>query len=152
MQAMFETISLISTTSHHIDIDECALGISGCNQNCTNTNGSYFCSCYVGYQISSNYRTCVGKRTYHCSIYIYIIICYWWTTSHHTDIHDECALGISGCNQNCTNTIESYVCSCYLGYQISSNNRTCVGKTYISDTTVLTIYTILMHNVSPHRH
>ena len=44
------------------DIDECALGISGCNQICTNTNGSYTCSCYLGYQISSNNRTCSGEH------------------------------------------------------------------------------------------
>ena len=54
------------------------------------------------------------------------------TTSQRTDI-DECALGTSGCNQICTNTIGSYVCSCYLGYQISSNNSTtCAGKKYIT--------------------
>ena len=49
------------STSIHTDIDECALGISGCNQICTNTNGSYVCSCYLGYQISSNNKICVGK-------------------------------------------------------------------------------------------
>ena len=48
-----------------VDIDECALGINGCNQICTNTIGSYVCSCYIGYQISSNRRTCMGKKTYH---------------------------------------------------------------------------------------
>ena len=41
---------------------------------------------------------------------------------------DECALGISGCNQVCTNTIGSYACSCYLGYQLTSDNRICAGK------------------------
>ena len=46
----------------HIDIDECALGISGCNQICNNNIGSYICSCYHGYQISSNSRTCTGKK------------------------------------------------------------------------------------------
>ena len=45
----------------HIDINECTLGISGCNQNCINTIGSYVCSCYLGYQIISDNRTCMGK-------------------------------------------------------------------------------------------
>ena len=49
------------------------------------------------------------------------------TTSIHADI-DECALGISGCNQICNNTIGSYTCSCYLGYQIALDNRTCLGE------------------------
>ena len=46
----------------HTDLDECALGISGCNQICTNTNGSYVCSCYLGYQIALDNRTCTGKH------------------------------------------------------------------------------------------
>ena len=49
-------------TTEQTDRDECALGINGCSQICTNTNGSYTCSCYLGYQISSNNRTCVGKH------------------------------------------------------------------------------------------
>ena len=108
----------------HTDIDECALGISGCNQICTNTIGSYVCSCFLGYHISSNNKTCVGKHL------TSIIVCYIVRSCAmymHTDI-DECALGISGCNQICTNTIGSYMCNCYPGYQISSDHSTCVGK------------------------
>ena len=43
------------------DIDECAAGIDGCdeNANCTNTDGSYTCSCLSGY--SGDGVTCVGK-------------------------------------------------------------------------------------------
>ena len=43
------------------DIDECALNISGCNQKCTNTIGSYFCSCYLGYKLNKDNETCIGK-------------------------------------------------------------------------------------------
>ena len=44
------------------DVDECALGTSGCLQNCTNTIGSFNCSCYNGYKLSINdSRFCVGK-------------------------------------------------------------------------------------------
>ena len=50
------------------------------------------------------------------------------STCCHTDI-DECALGTNGCNQYCINTIGSYLCTCYIGYQISLNHRICVGKT-----------------------
>ena len=49
-----------------LDIDECVRNISGCNQNCTNTNGSYFCSCYAGYEILNDNRTCVGKEFAYC--------------------------------------------------------------------------------------
>ena len=111
------------------DIDECARNISGCNQDCTNTIGSYFCSCYPGYDIEHDNRTCVGKGLTQCFLcliqtpyliqHIFFII--------FADI-DECAHNISGCNQNCTNTIGSYFCSCYPGYDIQNDNRTCVGK------------------------
>ena len=43
------------------DIDECALNISGCNQKCTNTIGSYFCFCYSGYKLNKDNETCIGK-------------------------------------------------------------------------------------------
>ena len=44
-----------------IDIDECELGISGCNQICSNTNGSFVCSCMMGYNLSiEDQRTCLG--------------------------------------------------------------------------------------------
>lgn len=33
------------------DIDECALGISGCDQICINTPGSYHCDCNTGYTL-----------------------------------------------------------------------------------------------------
>ena len=108
----------------HADVDECALNISGCSQNCTNTIGSYFCSCYPGYQLDIGNETCIGNRLINrvkktpgnvlCLIFL-------------PDI-DECALNISGCNQNCTNTIGSYFCSCYPGYKLDKDDKTCIGK------------------------
>ena len=53
---------MIIKTFFRADIDECAVGISGCSQTCTNTDGNYLCNCSLGYQISSNNRTCVGKH------------------------------------------------------------------------------------------
>ena len=41
-----------------IDINECAMGTSDCSQICENTNGSYLCDCYYGYQLLSNNKTC----------------------------------------------------------------------------------------------
>lgn len=32
-----------------LDIDECHIGNGGCEQRCTNSAGSYECSCYNGY-------------------------------------------------------------------------------------------------------
>lgn len=42
------------------DIDECQLDTACCNQECTNTEGSYNCTCHRGYSLISN-CTCAGK-------------------------------------------------------------------------------------------
>ena len=44
-----------------LDINECQQGVSGCSQVCTNTIGSYKCSCYSGYQLSDDSHTCIGQ-------------------------------------------------------------------------------------------
>ena len=116
------------------DIDECALNISGCNQNCTNTIGSHFCSCYLGFKILPDNRTCIGKD---CASNPWIC-CYLQCLINalYCDVFediDECALNISGCNQNCTNTNGSYICSCYPGFEILNDNRTCIGKNCASN-------------------
>lgn len=45
-----------------IDIDECAEGISGCSHRCSNTVGSYYCSCPIGYRLTSDNLTCNGEQ------------------------------------------------------------------------------------------
>ena len=45
----------------HADIDECIEGSANCDQDCTNTIGSYMCSCNPGYHLASDGRTCNGK-------------------------------------------------------------------------------------------
>lgn len=47
-----------------IDIDECSEGTDGCAQRCSNTIGSYTCSCNAGYTPTSNGRVCRGEETY----------------------------------------------------------------------------------------
>ena len=42
------------------DVDECAMGIDNCDQNCANTMGSYTCTCNAGYQLNSDGHTCNG--------------------------------------------------------------------------------------------
>ena len=46
-----------------LDIDECGEHVSGCNQHCVNTVGSYYCSCYTGFQINADQHTCFGRYT-----------------------------------------------------------------------------------------
>lgn len=76
-----------------MDIDECEED-SICGHNCSNTFGSYQCSCLDGYTLVNN-KSC-------------------------EDI-DECnATGIvDGC-QDCKNTPGSFHCSCFDGYVLNS--------------------------------
>ena len=43
------------------DINECLSNNGNCSQTCTNTNGSYICSCRLGYAIDANNHSCNGK-------------------------------------------------------------------------------------------
>ena len=67
---MYLLLCFVST-----DIDECSMELDGCTQLCTNTYGSYYCSCYSGYQLSNDNITCQG---------IFIIICTLVYRSHCT--------------------------------------------------------------------
>ena len=33
-----------------------------------------------------------------------------------------------GCDHYCTETIQSYICSCYPGYTLDTDQHTCIGK------------------------
>ena len=47
---------------HIIDIDECAVNNANCTHACTNTIGSYTCSCMAGYTLlSTDHLSCIGK-------------------------------------------------------------------------------------------
>ena len=58
--------ALLKITKNHFnfiskDKDECTLAKGGCQHTCTNTYGSYKCSCYSGYQLKPDGLTCQGK-------------------------------------------------------------------------------------------
>ena len=47
----------------YVDDNECAMEDNGgCSQNCTNTLGSYRCSCYEGYSLNIDGVSCSGKQ------------------------------------------------------------------------------------------
>ena len=48
---------------HVADIDECANNTDGCAQTCTNTVGSYQCSCETGYTLNSDGHACDGTSS-----------------------------------------------------------------------------------------
>ena len=45
-----------------IDINECNIVNGGCEYSCTNTIGSFKCSCDTGYQLNVNGLNCSGKN------------------------------------------------------------------------------------------
>ena len=46
-----------------IDINECREGTDGCAQICTDSEGSYSCSCETGYNLAEDKHGCNGKNT-----------------------------------------------------------------------------------------
>ena len=42
------------------DINECIEQSDQCSENCTNTIGSYDCTCNDGYELDSDGRFCIG--------------------------------------------------------------------------------------------
>ena len=46
---------------HSIDIDECATNNGGCDQNCHNTAGSYYCTCNTGFLLDDDDHGCSGE-------------------------------------------------------------------------------------------
>ncbi|XP_078658285.1 uncharacterized protein LOC144903747 [Branchiostoma floridae x Branchiostoma belcheri] len=85
-----------------MDINECSTngGHGSCSQVCSNTVGSYSCSCNDGYSLDTDGHAC-------------------------SDI-DECAANTHNCDRQhatCTNTVGSFTCSCTPGYY--GDGRTC---------------------------
>lgn len=56
-----------------IDVDECNLTESPCSQDCSNTDGSFVCSCAVEYTLDSDGRACIGKQVTRVVVNNYII-------------------------------------------------------------------------------
>ncbi|XP_014306533.1 adhesion G protein-coupled receptor E1-like, partial [Myotis lucifugus] len=80
-------------------IDEC-LDMCPFNATCTNTLGSYFCTCHPGFA-PSNGRLNFTEQEVECG-----------------DI-DECVQDPSPCGPNsvCTNALGSYSCGCIVGFR-----------------------------------
>ena len=59
-----EYIKIIVIVYYISDVNECSANYGNCSQLCTNTNGSYVCSCNLGYQLSADSRTCNGNQLF----------------------------------------------------------------------------------------
>lgn len=52
---------LTTINAASLDIDECTIMNGGCDTHCTNSEGSYECSCSAGYALMPDVRTCAGR-------------------------------------------------------------------------------------------
>ena len=61
---MYNYIRYLVFQSYFSDINECALngGLGPCQQICTNTVGSHYCSCLPGYTLSADDASCNGEH------------------------------------------------------------------------------------------
>ena len=108
------------------EVHECLENAHLCEHNCTNTAGSYFCSCYPGYFLASNNFSCTSE----CSF------ASWPGDTSHLFINlplslidiDECGARIANCVQTCIDTPGSYSCGCRTGFALAADGYTCNGK------------------------
>uniref|UniRef100_A0A8C0TXJ2 Low-density lipoprotein receptor-related protein 2 n=1 Tax=Canis lupus familiaris TaxID=9615 RepID=A0A8C0TXJ2_CANLF len=73
--------------------------LSSCDQNCTDTLTSFYCSCRPGYKLMSDKRSC--------------------------DDIDECKETPFVCSQMCENVMGSYICKCAPGYIREPDGKSC---------------------------
>lgn len=72
LMAPLVTVGPVASYDHGInflvygyaDIDECVEDIDDCAQNCTDTDGSYVCSCGIGYRLANDSHGCNGRYQY----------------------------------------------------------------------------------------
>ncbi|XP_060798509.1 adhesion G protein-coupled receptor E1-like isoform X2 [Neoarius graeffei] len=91
-----------------VDENECDYAPPICDENaiCSNTNGSYYCQCAMGYQINSRKVKFTADESVTCR-----------------DIN-ECRENktICGSNADCSNIAGSYYCTCHSGF-VASNGK-----------------------------
>ena len=104
-------------------MDECLDPDAVCdiNANCSNTYGSYFCTCRTGY--TGDGLQCNGKFFLQAMLSFYLIYYFIVVVP---DI-DECDLGLDVCHPNatCHNTPGAYNCTCNTGF--AGDGFTCTG-------------------------
>ena len=136
----------VSFECQYADIDECSEGTHNCDQVCTNTEGSFTCSCNSGFVLNEDGHSCIVKPTNlhvimtappteQLSTYsILQIIQYTYYERfelscmyHYISSIDECLNNNGGCEHICVDTTSSFECQCRSGYQLHSDGRSCTG-------------------------
>ena len=76
-----------------LDIEECATEKDNCHidSNCTNTKGSFFCTCHTGY--SGDGATCAGELNIVVCVMNHVVQKGWWDLSQ-TKVPSGIAVGV----------------------------------------------------------
>ena len=69
------------------DIDECIAGTDNCGSTCSNTIGSYVCSCLTGYRLQSDGSTCRGNNSNIVIQPVYLIVVSYTFIPYHSTLH-----------------------------------------------------------------
>jgi len=115
-----------------VDINECGSRNGGCAHVCTNTVGTFTCSCRTGFMLTSDQRSCVGKvnvppknievLTFKC-VFFFVFFCHLCLV-----VINQCAQANDNCDQFCMQNGVTVTCSCRTGYTLAENGRTCNGE------------------------
>uniref|UniRef100_A0A8C8AYB1 EGF-like domain-containing protein n=1 Tax=Otus sunia TaxID=257818 RepID=A0A8C8AYB1_9STRI len=89
------------------DVNECEVGNGGCESQCCNTIGSFYCKCAAGRRLGQDGRACADV--------------------------DECQVHNGGCQHRCVNTLGSYYCECKPGFRLHTDGRTCIVRNPCSE-------------------
>nr|XP_023651786.1 multiple epidermal growth factor-like domains protein 6 [Paramormyrops kingsleyae] len=84
------------------DVNECTADNGGCEGQCCNTIGSFYCKCPKGMRLSQDGKACEDEN--------------------------ECLELNGGCQQNCVNSAGSFLCECSMGFRLNTDGRSCVGE------------------------
>ncbi|KAL3868276.1 hypothetical protein ACJMK2_041103, partial [Sinanodonta woodiana] len=124
------------------DINECAEGPRKCDQVCNNSPGNYSCGCFEGYSYNRSTGICEidsippecmkidCRATSGCMLdqnrnaTCFCNVGYALNTNGTSCVDfDECKANI--CQHKCINSDGSYKCSCFNGYVLDEDNKTC---------------------------
>lgn len=80
------------------DIDECREGNGGCEQRCVNFIGSYSCTCYHGYSLNADGRSCDLAGEEDCPVTVKdwldlaVCVCVWCSVGERALLPMLCGL------------------------------------------------------------
>ncbi|CAH3024316.1 unnamed protein product [Porites evermanni] len=123
-----------------VDINECANGsIHNCAQQCTNTPGSFVCSCNAGFTLNSNKYSCddinecepTNDCMHKCNNTIGNYTCYCNDFFEVNQSDSKSCVPSNPCSDNNCNQVcyrgqgDTQSCDCFAGYQLNSDGKTC---------------------------